>query len=70
MSEYNGWKNWDTWNVNLWITNEEHSYLYCKNKSADFIRNFIVGNVVMTDGANLDLVDWNAIAEGLNEQEV
>lgn len=23
---YNGWKNWETWNTNLWIANEEGWY--------------------------------------------
>lgn len=26
MADYNGWKNWETWNVNLWIDNEEPTY--------------------------------------------
>ncbi len=26
MSEYNGYTNWETWNVNLWIGNEEPLY--------------------------------------------
>lgn len=27
-SKYNGWTNFETWNFNLWITNEEEDYSY------------------------------------------
>ena len=27
---YNGWKNYETWAVNLWLTNEEGQYKYCR----------------------------------------
>lgn len=26
MSTYNGWKNYETWAVNLWLSNDEASY--------------------------------------------
>lgn len=26
MAEYNGWKNYQTWNVHLWLTNSEGLY--------------------------------------------
>jgi hypothetical protein len=28
---YNGWTNYETWNVKLWMDNEEGSYLYWKD---------------------------------------
>ncbi len=30
---YNGWSNWDTWNLNLWLDNERPNYDFCmRNK--------------------------------------
>jgi hypothetical protein len=26
---YQGWTNWDTWNTDLWLNNEEHAYYQC-----------------------------------------
>lgn len=33
---YNGWRNRETWCVNLWLTNEEGSYTECREIVAGF----------------------------------
>lgn len=35
MTTYNGWTNYETWNVNLWLNNEEQSYLYWEESAID-----------------------------------
>ena len=32
---YNGWKNYETWNVALWIDNDEGSYTYAREQLAE-----------------------------------
>ena len=34
-SRYSGWKNYETWNVALWIDNEERSYKYWQQEAQD-----------------------------------
>jgi hypothetical protein len=36
---YNGWQNYETWAVALWIDNEEISYNYWREQAADHKRN-------------------------------
>lgn len=31
---YNGWTNWETWNCNLWLTNDEGTYNYAMTASS------------------------------------
>ncbi len=37
MTRYNGWLNWETWNVALWIGNDETIYRHAKqNKNLGY----------------------------------
>ena len=36
---YNGWTNYETWNVKLWIDNEEGTYNYCRDMARGFYVN-------------------------------
>tara|TARA_R100000329_G_C7558067_1_gene197335 strand:+ start:485 stop:775 length:291 start_codon:yes stop_codon:yes gene_type:complete len=34
-NKYNGWTNYETWNFNLWITNDEEDYNYALKLAED-----------------------------------
>ena len=65
--KYNGWHDWTTWNVALWINNDQCFYNIakeCKNY-ADFLYEMqaMIGSFATPDGA-----DWGeANIEELNE---
>ena len=65
--KYNGWTDWTTWNVALWINNDQTFYSIgkeCKNY-ADFLyeMQYMIGSFATPDGA-----DWGeANIEELNE---
>lgn len=64
MSKYNGWKNYETWNVALWINNDEGLYNIAKD-CQDF-RQFanVVGIGGTLDGVSFSHVDLDI--EALN----
>ena len=35
-NKYNGWTNYETWNVNLWLSNDEPTYRYCVDLAEEF----------------------------------
>lgn len=40
---YNGWANWETWNVNLWLDNEEPLY----REKVRFLRRGNIDNITV-----------------------
>ena len=84
MSTYNGWTNWATWNVALWVDNREE-YYFARVETAemvkkwtaeaveDFVRTiFPEGTPDMADGVmmvdGLDAVNYEEITEHWNEE--
>ena len=64
---YNGWADWTTWNVALWINNDETFYSIAKEcgNYADFLYEMqvMIGSFATPDGA-----DWGeANIDELNE---
>lgn len=57
MSDYNGWKNYETWNVALWIGNDEG--LYSMAKSSKDYDSFVELLREMEITETPDKVAWN-----------
>lgn len=72
MSEktYNGWSNYETWNVKLWIDNEEHSQRYWEDQADDALRSGF-GDDETNDGAINRLAEQleTEFTEGAPEME-
>lgn len=74
---YNGWANWQTWNVNLWLANEEPLYRAVVSqvrRSADpvefeeFVRDLLPHGTPDMDGeSEYAGVDWDEIIDGFQE---
>jgi len=73
--EYNGWKNHETWAANLWLSNNEGLYLFCRNKTGNEIKEFTQElkshsntNTMFKEIGLIEKVDWNAIAKGFENE--
>lgn len=61
MSEenrYNGWRNYETWVVNLWIDNEEPLYEERRERVCEIIRDNLDSGELDRDTAIREVADW------------
>ncbi len=74
--EYNGWPNYETWNVMLWLDNDEEMYRYYRSRArqmrilgrnAKEIALEAFGTGKTPDGVDLhgSKVRWGAIAQAM-----
>lgn len=72
---YNGWPNYETWNVALWFDNDEALYrirrtVHTAQGIEEMARaTFPNGTPDMNGAEDLDKVDWAHIADSWNDEE-
>lgn len=71
---YNGWANWETWNVNLWMMDEGHypdvvfdGLPFTQESARQLVREaFPNGTPDMNSAQEYAEVDWEHIADAWN----
>ena len=81
--KYNGWTNWETWQILLWIDNEEYSYkemrqFVRRNRHSQSLTKLIAAFVLelypngtpdMDSAAEFDAVNWEEVTNHLLEEQ-
>ena len=82
--ECNGWTNWETWVVNLWLTNDEglyyetlricdrdlnpHEYEFQRREELELWVDELMDENIITDKVSLHRVNWREIVESWQDQ--
>ena len=84
MSDYNGWTNYETWNVALWVDNDEGLYRekvrICRRGNVEasdvqgFFQDYMGGTTPDLDlcrenGETIDPINFDEIAESWSDEE-
>lgn len=72
MKEYNGWTNWETWNLYNWVSSNEYLYRYLEARTPwrrvglrTCIMRIYAGN--LPDHIDPDKVNWRELVEAVND---
>ena len=78
---YNGFSNWETSNVSLWLSNDEGIYLntidllskdykynHQRFKALKDYVSFLIDSEIITDKISIHRVDFKEVAEGFSEE--
>lgn len=79
--EYNGWSNFETWNANLWLTNDQGMYersqeivkgkYEYKFQADDALKEFYEECVeagIITDRITAHRINWTEIVEAMKQE--
>lgn len=67
---YNGYTNWDTWDLCLWLNNDESMQNKAKQMNIEELKAY--AEILLKEGIILDeidphQVDWNEVMEAVKE---
>lgn len=70
---YNGCENWDTWNVRVWLTNDEDTYHAARSvawrwNAESLLRELATETGALTDGVDFNAVNWEEVVEAVTDE--